>query len=201
MLPEPTMMKTFYPDPSESSRPIKKPRHYAYQEGKAFIEIMGQKHAINGLLDSHSNIFLMNKDTARRLEIATEVRDSLLKIRTFDGETTPTRGTFYQHPILVEIGTNGHRSMISCEIANVGIYDLIIPFWLWHNEHPLKNIANPSKWVFEGTKCYAHIEGEAVTDLFEWYESVAYDEQAQYIERIRQKDEGGVQLETLPKPY
>jgi len=147
------MMKRFYPDPSESSRPIKKLRHYACPEGKAFIEIMGQKHAINGLLDSHSNLSLMNKDPTRGLEIATEDRDSLLKIRTFDGETAPTGGTFYPHPILVEIGTNRHRSMISCEIANVGIYDLIIPFWLWHNEHRLKNIANPSKWVFEGTKC------------------------------------------------
>jgi len=80
MLPGATMMKRFYPDPSESSRPIKKLRHYACPEGKAFIEIMGQKHAINGLLDSHSNLSLMNKDPTRPLEIATEDRDSLLKI-------------------------------------------------------------------------------------------------------------------------
>ena len=62
----------------------------------------------------------MNQNTARRLGIPTEARDSPLKITTFDGETAPTGGTFYTHPILLEIGANGHRSMISCEIENAG---------------------------------------------------------------------------------
>ena len=80
----------------------------------------------------------MNQDTARRFEIPTEARDSPLTITTFDGETVPIGGTFYTHPIVLEIGANGHRSMISCEIANAGRYDLIIPFGWWHDEHPLK---------------------------------------------------------------
>jgi len=62
----------------------------------------------------------MNQDTARRLEILTEARDSPVKITTFDGETAPTGGIFYTHPILLEIGANGHPRMISCEIANAG---------------------------------------------------------------------------------
>jgi len=90
--------------------------------------------------------------------------------------------------------------MISCEIANGGSYDLIIPFGWWHNEHPLKNIADPSKWAFEETRCHAHIEDEAVADMFEWDETVAYDEEAQYVGWIGREEEGGVQLETLPKP-
>jgi len=143
----------------------------------------------------------MNQDTARRLEIATEARDSPLKITTFDGETAPIGGIFYTHPILLEIGANGHRSMISCEIANAGRYDLIIPFGWWHDEHPLKNIADPRKWAFEEAKCHAHIEDETVADMFEWDETVAYDEEAQYVGRIERGEEGGVQLETLPKPY
>jgi len=121
-------MKRFHHESSESSRPITKPKHYACPEGKAFIEIKGPKHAINVLRDSGSNIFLVNQDPARRLEIPTEARDSPLKITTFDGETAPTGGIFYTHPILLEIGVNCHRSMISCEIANAGRYDLIIPF-------------------------------------------------------------------------
>jgi len=32
-------MKTFHEEPSEGSRLIKKPKHYACAEGKAFIEI------------------------------------------------------------------------------------------------------------------------------------------------------------------
>jgi len=91
--------------------------------------------------------------------------------------------------------------MISCEIANAGRYDLIIPFGWWHDEHPLKNIADPGKWAFEEAKCHAHIEDEVVADMFEWDQTVAYDEEAQYVGRIEREEEGGVQLETLPKPY
>jgi len=167
MLHETAVMKRLYQNPSESSRPIKKPKHYACPEGKAFIKTRGQKHAINVLLDSGSNIFLMNQDTARRLEIPTEARDLPLKITTFDSQTAPTGRIFYTHHILLEIGANGHRSMISCEIENAGKSDLIIPFGWWHDEHPLKNIADPSKWVFEEAKCQAHTENKAVGDLFE----------------------------------
>jgi len=143
----------------------------------------------------------MNQNTARRLEIPTQARDSRLKITTFDGETAPNGGIFYTNAILLEIGANSHRSMISCEIANAGTYDLIIPFGWWHDEHPLRNIADPSKWVFEEGKCHTLMEDEAVVDLFEWDETVAYDEEAQYVERIERKEEDGVLLETLPKPY
>jgi len=92
------------------------------------MELKGRKRAISVLLDSGSNIFLMKQNTAQRLEIPTKARDSPLKIRTFDGETASTGGIFYTHPILLEIGGNGHRSMISCEVANTERYDLIIPF-------------------------------------------------------------------------
>jgi len=50
-------------------------------------------------------------------------------------------------------------------------------------------------------ECHAHIEDEAVADLVEWDETVAYDEEAQYVGRIEREEQGGVQLETLPKPY
>jgi len=143
----------------------------------------------------------MNQDTARRLEIPTEARDSGLKITTFDGETTPTGGIFYTHPILLEIGANGHPSRISCEIAIVGRDDLIIPFGWWHDEHPHKNIADQRKWAFEEAKYHAHTQDEAVAGMFEWDETVAYDEETQYVGRIEREEEGGVQLEALPKPY
>jgi len=178
------MMQRFHQNQSESSRPIKKPKHCACREGKAFIELKRQKHVISVLVDSGSNIFLMNQDTTRRLEIPTEARDSPLKISTFDGETAPTGGIFYTHPILLEICAKGHRSRIPCEMANAGRYDLIIPFGWWHDEHPLKNIADPHKWVFEEARCHADIEDEAVADMFEWDETVAYDEEAQYVAPI-----------------
>ena len=129
---------------------------------------------------------------ARQLEIPTEARNPPLKISTFDGETASTGGKYYTHPVLLEIGTNGHRSKISCEIANAGGYDLIIPFGWWHEEHPLKNIEDPKKWVFEDGKCHAHVEDEAVADMFEWDATVAYDEEAQYVGRIGRGEEGVV---------
>jgi len=78
-------MKRFLQDQSESSRPVKKPKHYACPEGKTFIELNGRKHVLSILLDSGSNIFLMNQKTAQRLEIPTDARDSALKITMFDG--------------------------------------------------------------------------------------------------------------------
>jgi len=194
-------MKRFDREPSECSKPVKKPKHYACPVGKAFIEIRGQKEGIKFLLDSSSYIFLMNRDTARPLDIPTKARDSRLKITTFDHKTAPTGGIFYTHPILLELGVNCPRSMISCEIANAGKYDLLIPFPLWHDEHLLKNIADPSKLVFELAKCYADIADEAVADLFEWDKTVAYDEVSQYVGRIGPEEEGGVLLEALPIPY
>jgi len=91
--------------------------------------------------------------------------------------------------------------MISCEITNAGKYDLIVAFGWWHNEHPLNNIVDSSKWVFEEAKCHAHIKDKAVADLLQWDETVAWDEEAQYLGRIGREEEGGVQLESLPKPY
>jgi len=83
-------MKRFHQEGSQRSKPVKQPKHYPCPEGKAFIELKEQKEAISVLLDSGSNIFLMNQSTARHLEIPTEARDSPLKITTFDGETAPT---------------------------------------------------------------------------------------------------------------
>jgi len=101
-------MKRFHQSPSQSSRPIKKLKHDACPEGKALIEVNGQKHPITVLLDSGSNIFLMNQDTGRPLKIPPEARDLQFQIMTFDGKTAPIGGTFYTHPMLLEIGTNGH---------------------------------------------------------------------------------------------
>ena len=141
------MMKRLHQNLSESSiqYPVKKPKHYACPEGKAYIESQGRKHMINVLLDSDSNIFLLNQESARRLSISTEARDKPLEIATFDGETVSTGGKYYTHPILLEIGTNGHRSLISCEVASAGKYDLIIPFGWWYKEHALLIIEDPKK--------------------------------------------------------
>jgi len=40
-----------------------------------------------------------------------------------------------------------------------------------------------------------------VVDLIEWDETVAYNEEAQYVGRIEREEEGGIHLERLRKPY
>lgn len=171
----------------------------AAQKGAHWIETKGQRHLIKVLLDSGSNICLLNQERARRPEIPNEAQNSLLEIPTFDGEIVTTGSTFSTYPILIAIGTNDHLSRISCEIANEGKYDLIIPFGWWHNEHRLK-IDDPGKWVFEEKECYAHTENEGVADLFERDEPVAYDQDTQYVRRIGWEEARWVQLEGLPKP-
>jgi len=98
----------------------------------------------------------------------------------------------YTHRFLLEIGANGHRSLISCEIAIAGKYELIIPFRWWHDEHPLDNIGNLKKLVFEDTKCEADGEDEAVANRFKKDKTVAYDEEVQYVGKMECEEEGGI---------
>ena len=108
--------------------------------------------------------------------------------------------------MLLEIGRNGHRSHISCEIVSAGKYDLIIPFGWWHNEHPLSHIEDPKKWEFTDTKCQSHVEDEGIGDMFEWDETVAFDEEAQYVGQYvgrveMRKDQSSISLKGIPAEY
>ena len=89
--------------------------------------------------------------------------------------------------------------MVSCEIADAGKYDMIIPFGWWHQEHPIKNIETPSEWRFELASCMNHVEDKAIADMFECDETVAFHENATMIARIGATKEKEVELDRLPK--
>jgi len=91
--------------------------------------------------------------------------------------------------------------VVSCEIAEAGHYDMIIPFGWWHQEHPPKNIETSEKWWFEHSKFVEHKQDEGIADMFEWDDMVAFDEEARMIGRIGSTRHEEVQLEGLPKPY
>jgi len=110
----------------------------------------------------------------------------VLNILAFNSEINSSGGKHFTHPILLEIGNNGHRTSISCEVAAAGQYDLIIPFGWWHKEHPIANIDELQKWTFTQQCCLGHVEDEGVGGMFEWDEIVAFDEEAQYLGRIFQ---------------
>jgi len=91
--------------------------------------------------------------------------------------------------------------MVSCEIADAGKYDMIIPFGWWHHEHPIRNIETPETWCFENSKCVEHVQDEGIADMVEWDEMVAFDEEGTMIGRIRATRHQEVQQEGLPTPY
>jgi len=178
------------------------PQHYECPEGTAILVISDKGHKIRVLLDSGSNIFLLNQNTARTLKVAYEIRENPPKITAFNGEVSSTGGKYYSHPIQLEIGTNGHMTIVSWQIADAGKYDMIIPFgWLHHHEHPIKNVETPEKWCFEQTKCVEHVQDEGIAEMFEWDLTVAFDEEARMIGRIGSTRHEEVQREGLPKPY
>ena len=82
------------------------------------------------------NIFLLNQKTARAIKVPYEIRENPSKNKAFNGEISSRGGKYYSPPIKLEIRTNGHTSIVSCEIADAGKYNMIIPFGWWHLEHP-----------------------------------------------------------------
>ena len=87
-------------------------------------------------------------------------------------------------------------------MASAGKYDLIIPFGWWHKEHPISNIDNPTEWNFGAQCCLGHVEEKRIGGMFEWDETVAFDEEAQYVGRIcRQEDPNQVLVDKVPQYY
>jgi len=100
----------------------------------------------------------------------------------------------------LNIGNNGHRTSISCEVATAGKYDFIIPFGWWHKEDPIANIDERQKSTFTEQYCLGHVEDGAVGGIFQWDETVGFDEEAQYVGRIyRQEDPNQVLLDKIPQ--
>jgi len=124
------------------------PQHYECPEGNAILVISERRHKIRVLLDSGSNIFLLNQNSARTLKVPYEIRENQRKMSAVNGEVSSTIGKYYSHPIQLEIGTNGHTTMVSCEIADAGKYDMITPFGWSHHKHTITNIETPEKCCF-----------------------------------------------------
>ena len=146
---------------------IIKPTHYNCPEGPAYIEAAGKRIHLRVLLDSGSNIFVINKDLVEYFDIPYETQQKALGVLAFDGKVNTLGEKHFTHPILLDIGKNDHRTHISCEVGSVGKYDLIIPFGWWHKEHPISNIDDPKEWIFGVQCCLGYIEDEGVRGMFE----------------------------------
>jgi len=175
------------------------PRHYGYSEGTAFLFISNKLYKIRVLLDSSSNTSLINQNTGRALKVPYGIRENSLKITGFDGEIFSIRRKYFSHPIKLEIRTNGHKTIISCEIADSGKYDIIIPFGWWHQEHRITILENPGECFFAHTKCIEQVQDGGIADMFKWEETGAFNN-ARMIGRIGSTGQEEVQLKELPKP-
>jgi len=177
------------------------PQHDECPEGNTILVISDKRHDIGVLLGSGSNIFLLNQNTAGSLKVPYEIREKPLKITAFNGELSSIGGKYYSHLFLLKIGSNGHTTMVSCEMAEAAKYDMIIPFRWWHYEHPIKTIETQEKWSFEHAKCVEHVQDEGIADMFECDETGPFDQEARMIGRILSTRQEKVQLDGLPKPY
>ena len=92
---------------------VPRPTHYNCPDGPAFIEAAGKRIRIRVLLDSGSNIFVINRDLVDHFRIPYETRQKALNILAFDDEVNASGGEHFTHSILLEIGINGYRANIS----------------------------------------------------------------------------------------
>jgi len=181
---------------------INEPHRYDCHEGDPHIYILGKRYRIPVLLDSRSNIFLINKQLVKDLQIPYHSRADAVQIQGFTGEAISSTGSHFTNPLYLEIGTNKHLSLVSCEIARAGKYVMIIPFAWWHQEHLIKNIANPDAWCFDDTDCQPHLLPEDEGISVEWDEDVLNDANPVVIGRIERIVEEKVTIiDRLPDQY
>jgi len=181
---------------------IREPERYNCPEGHAHIYILGKRYRIPVLLDFGSNIFLINEQLVEDLHIPYHSRTDAVQIQGFTGETISSGGTNFTKPLFLEIGSDKHLSLVSCEIAPAGKYSMIIPFGWWHQEHPITNIANPENWYFNDNECRSHLLPEDEGISVEWDEDVLNDPNAVVIGRIEKVDDERITIiDRLPERY
>ena len=82
------------------------PQRYQCPEGHAHIYVLRNRYRIPVLLDSGSNIFLINATLVYDLNIPHKSRTDTIPIEGFTGETITAGGSHYTHPLYLEIGQN-----------------------------------------------------------------------------------------------
>ena len=181
---------------------VPEPQWYECPEGHAYIYILGKHYRIPILLDLGSNIFLINEQLVKDLHIPYHSRTDAVQIQGFTGETISSAGSHFTKPLYLEIWTNKHLLLISCEFAPEGKYGLIVPFGWWHQEHPITNIVDPNSWSFNDTECQAHLLPEAGGISVESDEDVLNDPNVVVIGRIERVDDKKITIiDKLPEQY
>jgi len=181
---------------------IREPKRNNCPEGHAHIYILGKRYRIPVLLDSGSNILLINEQLVKDLLIPYHSRTDAVQIQGFTGESIASGGTNFTKPLFLEIGNNQYLSLISCEIAPAGKYGMIIPLGWWHQEHSITDIANSKNWSVNYHDCKSHLLPEDEGISVEWDEDVLNDANAVVIGRIENVDYEKVTIiDWVPERY
>jgi hypothetical protein len=156
------------------------------------------------LLDSGSNVFVINEKLVQELEIPCETRQEPNMITGFAGIPVQSSGTKYTSPIKLEIGKNHHITEVSCEVAPTNRWGMIIPYG-WTEDHPISNMALLDNWEFQAKQCRGHIgpgDWKDPSCEFEWDDDVAYEPEARMVGLITAIDESEqLVVDKLPKEY
>src|SRR5205807_6146359 len=80
------------------------PKRYECPEGNAIIETGGRRIKIRVLLDSGSNIFLLNTKLVREANIPYTTTPMAVEIKGLDGTMTTSGGKHFTHYIVLVIG-------------------------------------------------------------------------------------------------
>ena len=164
--------------------------------------ILGKRYRISVLLDSGSNIFLINEQLVEDLHIPYDSRTDAVQIQGFTGETIASGGTNFTIYLFLEIRNNQHLSLVSCEIAPAGKYGMIIPFGWWHQEHTITDIANSKNWSFDDHNCQSDLLPEDEGICVEWDADVLNNPNAVVIGRMEKVDDEKVTIiDRLPERY
>ena len=87
------------PSSKQNKAIAQEPQRYQCPEGHAHIYVLGNRFQIPLLLDSGSNIFLINETLIHDLNIPYESRTDTIPIQGFTGETITAGGSHYTHPL------------------------------------------------------------------------------------------------------
>ena len=83
----------YKPSGRQNKSIAQEPQRYQCPEGHAYIYLLGNRYRIPVLLDSGSNIFLINKTLVQDLNIPYESRTDAVPIQGITSETISTGGS------------------------------------------------------------------------------------------------------------
>jgi len=129
----------------------KKPRCGPLPVITMLLHVEQGKHQVRVLLDTGCSIPLVNKETARRLQIPMLKHDATIRIENYTGQQVEEAGILYTKTLLLQ-----HRRHFSKENFEVTPIepevDIFLPYW-WIAKHPPQRIWESEEIRFNSPRC------------------------------------------------